>query len=198
MAAIVAEGLASAVNRLVSARGGFILHPVPYQLAPVRTWPKHAYVTVKGLLALFGAKPEGPPIALVFALLHLAGVALVLWAAWRVARHFVAWPDMISQILLVAMVVNVVLYVPSTLADATDLNAREFAVVLPFGAVLAGRTLAAGLLARPAPGRLAPAAQRRPALPQPDSAGAAGSPWPWRPGTPPAWAGPPPGRPCRR
>ena len=157
VAAIVAEGLASAVNRLVSARGGFILHPVPYQLAPVRTWPKHAYVTVKGLLALFGAKPEGPPIALVFALLHLAGVALVLWAAWRVARHFVAWPDMISQILLVAMVVNVVLYVPSTLADATDLNAREFAVVLPFGAVLAGRTLAAGLLARPAPGRLAPA-----------------------------------------
>ena len=37
---------------------------------------------------------------------------------------------------------------PSTLADATDLNAREFAVVLPFGAVLAGRTLAAGLQAR--------------------------------------------------
>jgi len=55
---------------------------------------------------------------------------------------------MISQILLVAMVLNVVLYVPSTLADATDLNAREFAVVLPFGAVLAARTLAAGLRAR--------------------------------------------------
>jgi len=40
----------------------------------------------------------------------------------------------------------VVAYVPSTLANATDLNAREFAVVLPFGAVLAGRTLAASLL----------------------------------------------------
>jgi hypothetical protein len=35
--------------------------------------------------------------------------------------------------------------VPSTLANATDLNAREFAVVLPFGAVLAGRTLAVSL-----------------------------------------------------
>jgi hypothetical protein len=44
------------------------------------------------------------------------------------------------------MVLNVLVYVPSTLADATDLNAREFAVVLPFGAVLAGRTLAARLL----------------------------------------------------
>ena len=72
---------------------------------------------------------------------------------WRVARHFLSWPDMISQILLVAIVVNVVLYVPSTLADATDLNAREFAVVLPFGAVLAGRTLAGGLRVRAGQGQ---------------------------------------------
>ena len=82
-----------------------------------------------------------------FALLHLAGVALVAWAVLRVARRFLSWPDMISQILLVAMVLNVVAYVPSTLANATDLNAREFAVVLPFGAVLAGRTLAVSLQA---------------------------------------------------
>jgi hypothetical protein len=148
VAAILAEGLASLVNRLLRASGGFILHPVGYQLAPLRTWPKHAWVTGEGLLALFGAKPQGPAVELIFALVHLAGVALVAWAMCRVARHFFSWPDMISQILLVAMVLNVVLYVPSTLADATDLNAREFAVVLPFGAVLAGRTLAAGLYAR--------------------------------------------------
>ena len=84
VAAIAAQGLASLVGRLLQA----YLHPVPYQLAPLRTWPKHAWVTGKGLLALFGAKPEGPPAALAFALLHLAGVALVAWAAWRVARHF--------------------------------------------------------------------------------------------------------------
>src|SRR5580704_2859369 len=141
VAAIAAQGLASLAGRLLQA----YLHPVPYQLAPVHTWPRHAWVTGKGLLALFGAKPEGPPAAMAFALLHLAGVALVAWAALRVARRFLSWPDMISQILLVAMVLNVVAYVPSTLATATDLNAREFAVVLPFGAVLAGRTLAAGL-----------------------------------------------------
>ncbi len=144
-AAIIAVGLASAVSRLLRASGGFFLHPVPYQLAPVHTWPKHAWVTGEGLLALFGAKPQGPAAALAFALLHLAGVALVAWAMARVARHFIGWPDMISQILLVAMVINVVAYVPSTLADATDLNAREFAIVLPFGAVLAGRTLAPSL-----------------------------------------------------
>jgi hypothetical protein len=151
VAAIAAQGLASLAGRLLQA----YLHPVPYQLAPLRTWPKHAYVTGKGLLALFGAKPQGPPAALAFSLLHLAGVVLVVWAAWRVARHFLSWPDMISQILLVAMVVNVAAYVPSTLANATDLNAREFAIVLPYGAVLAGRTLAASLLGSRRPALLA-------------------------------------------
>jgi hypothetical protein len=143
VAAIAAQGLASLAGRLVQA----YIHPLAYQLAPVHTWARHAWVTGKGLLVLFGAKPEGPPAAMAFALLHLAGVALVAWAVLRVARRFLSWPDMISQILLVAMVLNVVAYVPSTLANATDLNAREFAVVLPLGAVLAGRTLAASLRA---------------------------------------------------
>ena len=149
-AAILAYGAASLVNGLLRASGGFILHPVGYELAPLRTWLGHARVTGQGLLALFGAKPQGPPVELAFALVHLAGVALVAWAIVQVARHFLTWPDMVSQILLAAMVVNVLVYVPSTLADATDLNAREFAVVLPFGAVLAGRTLAARLFSRQA------------------------------------------------
>jgi hypothetical protein len=147
-AAILAYGLADLVNRLLSASGGFILHPLGYQLAPVHTWPKHAWVTGEGLLALFGAKPQGPAVELTFALLHLAGVALVAWAICRVVRRFVSWPDLVSQVLLLAIVLNVLVYIPSTLADATDLNAREFAVVLPFGAVLAGRVLAEPLTTR--------------------------------------------------
>jgi hypothetical protein len=145
IAALAAEGLAQLVNRLLQAWHAFVLHPVPYQLAPMHTWPKHAWVTAEGLLALFGAKPQGPAPELAFALVHLVGVALVAWAMCRVARRFLSWPDLLSQVLLLAIVINVVAYIPSTLADATDLNAREFAVVLPFGAVLAGRTLAASL-----------------------------------------------------
>jgi hypothetical protein len=147
-AAILAYGLADLVNRLLSASGGFILHPLGYHLAPVHTWPKHAWVTGEGLLALFGAKPQGPAVELAFALLHLAGVALVAWAICRVVRRFVSWPDLVSQVLVLAIVLNVLIYIPSTLADATDLNAREFAVVLPFGAVLAGRVLAEPLTTR--------------------------------------------------
>jgi hypothetical protein len=145
-AAILAYGAASLVSRLLRAGGGFILHPVGYKLAPLGTWLGHARVTGQGLLALFGARPQGPAVEMAFAIVHLAGVALVAWAICRVARRFFSWPDLISQVLLVAIVANVVVYIPSTLADATDLNAREFAVVLPFGAVLAGRTLAARLL----------------------------------------------------
>src|SRR3984957_4611668 len=148
VAAILAYGLAALVNRLLSASGGFILHPLGYQLAPVHTWAHHAWVTGEGLLALFGAKPQGPAVELVFALLHLAGVILVAWAICRVVRRFVSWPDLVSQVLLVAIVLNIGVYIPSTLANATDLNAREFAVVLPFGAVLAGRVLAEPLTAR--------------------------------------------------
>jgi hypothetical protein len=146
-AAIAAYGLAALVNWLLRASGGFILHPLPYHLAPVHTWARHTWVTGEGLLALFGAKPQGPAAAMAFALLHLAGVVLVVWAIGRVARRFFRWPDLVSQVLLVAIVVNVLVYIPSTLANATDLNAREFAVVLPFGAVLAGRAQC-----RPAPG----------------------------------------------
>src|SRR6202041_1106827 len=51
------------------------------------------------------------------------------------------------------IVLNVLVYVPSTLANATDLNAREFAVVLPFGAVLVGRVLVEPLTARLRAGR---------------------------------------------
>ncbi|HEY6295062.1 MAG TPA: hypothetical protein VIX15_05305 [Streptosporangiaceae bacterium] len=171
-AAILAYGAATLVNRLLRASGGFILHPVGYKLAPLHAWLHHARVTGQGLLVLFGAKPQGPAIQMAFAVVHLAGVALVAWAICRVVRHFFSWPDMVSQILLVAMVVNVLVYVPSTLADATDLNAREFAVVLPFGAVLAGRTLAARLIgegkqpgwlrgAQLGQGRAAPPGQRR-------------------------------------
>ena len=173
------------MNRLLRASGGFFLHSLGYQLAPVHTWPKHAWVTGEGLLALFGAKPQGPAAAMAFALLHLAGVALVLWAMAAVARRFFSWPDLISQVLLVAIILNVLVYVPSTLADATDLNAREFAVVLPFAAVLAGRALAAGPAAGCWPPGLARATSLRPA----GSAARAGAPgsrprWPRLPGQP--------------
>jgi hypothetical protein len=76
-------------------------------------------------------------------------VALAAWAAWVAARRFFRPDaDLVSQLLLVGIVTNLAAYLPSSLAGSTALNAREFAPVLPFAAVLAARTLGDQLGAR--------------------------------------------------
>jgi hypothetical protein len=127
---------------LIHYFGGYRIHSVGYQLVSPAQWPEHAWVTIQGWLAMFGAYPEGNTTQITFAIVHMVGVALVAVTLWLVTRRFVRGAGLIDQVLLVSIVLNVALYVPSTLADTTDLNAREYALALPFGAVLAGRTLA--------------------------------------------------------
>jgi hypothetical protein len=127
---------------LIHYFGGYRIHSVGYQLVAISLWPGHAWVTIQGWLAMFGAYPQGNATQITFAILHMTGVALVAVAMWVVARRFLRGAGLIDQVLLVSIVLNVALYVPSTLASTTDLNAREYALALPFGAVLAGRTLA--------------------------------------------------------
>jgi hypothetical protein len=129
---------------LIHYFGGYRIHSVGYQLVPVTEWPGHAWVTIQGWLAMFGAYPQGSATQMAFAIVHMIGVALVAVAMWLVARRFFR-AGLIDQVLLVSIVLNVALYVPSTLASTTDLNAREYALALPFGAVLAARTLARGV-----------------------------------------------------
>jgi hypothetical protein len=126
----------------MSAAGGYYLHHVPFSLAPAAAWPSHLRVTAQGVLALFGASFTGLHFgaAVVFAILHLVGLAMVAWALWLVAWTFAGSAGLVNQVLAVAIVINLVVYVPSTLASGV-LNAREFAVILPFGAALAGRML---------------------------------------------------------
>jgi hypothetical protein len=141
-AALVAAGASTLAARLIRGIGGYYLHQVPFSFAPAAAWPGHLRITAEGLLAIFGASFTGlrPGAALVFAIIHLAGLALVVLALWLVARTFARSAGLIDQVLAVAIVVNLVVYVPSTLASGV-LNAREFAIVLPFGAALAGRML---------------------------------------------------------
>jgi hypothetical protein len=140
VAALAAVVASAGIGRLISAAGGYYLHQVPYRLVPAGMWPSHLRVTAQGMLALFGANFTGsqPAPAVVFAIVHLAGLATVAWALWLVARRFVRSAGLIDSVLAVAIVINLVVYVPSTLASGV-LNAREFAVILPFGAALAGR-----------------------------------------------------------
>src|SRR5262249_49714275 len=72
--------------------------------------------------------------------LHVVGLALAAWGLWLVLRRFLGCADRIAQILTVGILINLVAYLLSTTPE-TYWSAREVAVVLPYGAVLAARVL---------------------------------------------------------
>jgi hypothetical protein len=147
-------------GRLLHAVGGYTQQPVPFTLDPVSTWWAHSRIVAHGLLAMFGAfflpgnainylgpgnYVAAPPLsglAEAVAITRLACVALAVLGACAIARRFFRRDaDLVSQLLLAGIVANLAAYIPSSLADHTALNAREFAPVLPFAAVLAARAL---------------------------------------------------------
>ena len=159
-----AAGLACLVawcaGKLLHAAGGYTEQPVPFALDPVSTWYGHSRVVAHGLLEMFGAfflpgnainrlgpgdYAAAPPLsglAEAVAVTRLACVALAILGACAIARRFFRPDaDLVSQLLLAGIVANLAAYIPSSLADHTALNAREFAPVLPFAAVLAARAL---------------------------------------------------------
>jgi hypothetical protein len=143
-AAAVGWGLASLASAFITHLNGYQQNPVPFSLDPTKTWWMHARVAIDGLLNMFGADFIGQTgWNAVLAVLHLIGVTLAVWGLFAALRRFFSWPgDFVSQVLVVAIVANLVAYVTSSLsANVTDLNAREIAVVLPFAAVVAGRQL---------------------------------------------------------
>jgi len=152
---------------LLTNAGGYYQHPVPYLLDGGR-WFMQARVTVHGLLEMFGAYfVPGDAINYYKSGTYLPGLALTglneamaitrvlcvlaaLWGACAIARRFFFRDaDFVSQLLLVGIILNIAAYVPSTLADASALDVREIAPVLPFAAVLAGRMIGDRLLSGP-------------------------------------------------
>ena len=151
-AAAAAWGASWLAGKAIHALGGYTLHAVPFRLvAPVHLGV-HAATTGDSLLALFGADFGGlhSGVAVAFAVLHLAGLALVAWALARVLRRW-ATAGLVDQLLAAAIVINLAVYLFGSFSSGV-LNGREIALVLPFGAALAGRSLGPVLArARPAP-----------------------------------------------
>jgi hypothetical protein len=153
-AAALAGGLAGQLAlRLIEAHGGFSTWAPIAKLVPPTALPHHLRVAAEGLLLLGGADALGRPVTTGTAvlILHLAGVVLaacaVLFAVWRFLRDC----NLVDQVLVSAVVINLVAYVVSTQASSVIFT-REIGAVLPFSAVLAGRLLAERLVAA----RLAP------------------------------------------
>jgi hypothetical protein len=159
-AAVLAYAAARGGALLLHAAGGYTQQPVPFALDPVGTWYGHARIVAHGLLEMFGAfflpgnainylgpgnYVAAPPLsglAEAVAVTRLGCVAVAGWGAGATARRFFRRDaDLVSQLLLVGIAANLAAYIPSSLADHTALNAREFAPVLPLAAVLAARAL---------------------------------------------------------
>jgi hypothetical protein len=124
------------------------------KLVPFTEWGAQIRATGQNLLILFGANLSGQHgIWLAIAYLHLAGVAVAAAGLLAGVGCLFRCADRIVQILTVATLITV-----GAAALATQMlvlaGAHEIAVVLPFCAVLAGRTAGpwlAGRLSRAGP-----------------------------------------------
>jgi hypothetical protein len=149
-AAIISTGLARVVMALIRAAGGYQEQPVGTTFSGLGALPHHLALTGQGLLTLFGAdffSPQsGPDVA--FAALHLVGVAAVAVALVLALAQLGRTGDLVIPGLAVAIVFNLVTFVPSLFVQDLK-SAREISAVVPFGAILAARLLARKF-ARPA------------------------------------------------
>jgi len=149
VAAGVSVPLTSLVRAVMLHFGGFSMVPPKTAISPVGLWPEHLVLTWRAIRTLFGAfgatvVPYHSPLsglAALFGLLCLLaaafGLAKVVWT-WRIASRA-------EQMLCVAIVVNLAVYLVSTLPSTY--SSREIAAVLPCGAVLAARAcVPAGVL----------------------------------------------------
>jgi hypothetical protein len=178
---LIAAALAALTLHVIHAAGGFYSPSPIFQFASLGTIiHRHLRLTAEGLLLLGGADffglHRGVSTALIA--LHLVGVLLAAAGVVLASRHFLRATtrftpatrqdqgngggrdqDIVVQVLLVAIMINVVAYALSTHAASLP-AAREISPVLPFSAALAGRMLAPRLAAfhlatpRPAAARI--------------------------------------------
>jgi hypothetical protein len=152
-AAGAGAGAALLALTLIGRAGGFTLLPVQTGLSGPAGVPAHLSLAWHGLLSLYGADvtAAAPGLPTVLACLHAPGIALAVAAFAVVAWHVPRQHDLVSDVLAVAIVVNLAGFVASII-PATAFDTREIAALLPFGAVLAGRVFGPWL-ARPLPWR---------------------------------------------
>ena len=152
-ASVAATALAWAANNVISALGGYTVNRLPFYFTPWGLLHNNLPAAWK-VLQIFGADYAGlHGIWLALAFLHMASVLVVGWALVRVARRFFR-VSLVDQVLAMAIVMNVVLYM---LTNAANEAAHEVAVIVPFGAALAARVLVSAVSRGDTPPETAPA-----------------------------------------
>lgn len=144
-AAAAAAGLAWSVSWLLRGMGGFVMNRPPFYFVGPAHLLHHNLPAAWKVLQIFGADYAGlSGVRLVLAFGHLASVIVVALALLLAARRFFGEISLVDQVLAVAIVANVALFM---LTNAADLAAHEVAIIVPFGAALAARMLLPGVRA---------------------------------------------------
>ena len=132
---------------VIRAAGGYSAQPVSTRMVTVGQLPRTAWVTIRAVLELFGANvfSASQGFSLLFACLHLAGVALVIAGLVIAFGRFFRTGEVVVPVLALGIVLNLLAFLVSRVGLGIA-STREIAVVMPYGAVLAGRLMAAPLL----------------------------------------------------
>jgi hypothetical protein len=143
-AAAASVELAHLAVSAIKAAGGYSMASLGTtgHLIPSSRWPAQIHLTVQNVLILFGADyfDQPPGIRTVLAYVHFAGLVLAVCGLAIGIALLVRAADRVTQTLTAGILVTLaagVFAIQMTLVS----GAHEIAVVLPFGAVLAGRTL---------------------------------------------------------
>jgi len=142
-AAVIAVAIGLNVPALMHALGGYSVASAPNAFGLPDQMTSRVWLTIEGILLLFGANFFGSTFTFAtgLVLLHVAGLALATWAFCRAVRYFTKTDDTIAQLLVIGTAVIIAAYLFGVQA-ANIATTREMAAVLPFGAVLAGRLVA--------------------------------------------------------
>jgi hypothetical protein len=145
LAAAVSLPLATAVRALMRHFGSYLIVAPKTGIAPVSEWSYNWALTWHSARMLFGitGEPGSGPVGktAIFGwaclVVAAAGAARVIWR-WHRARRA-------EQVLLLAIVANVIVYAFSTLPTPSD--PHDLAGLLPAGAILGARALVPGRIA---------------------------------------------------
>jgi hypothetical protein len=152
-AAAASVELTRLAERAIKAAGGWTMHALKVQQSiPASAWGHQLKITGQNVLILFGADFFDQPnwTRTLIALVHLAGVALALAGLLAGIGCLFRGADRVTQILTVGTLTVLVAGAFRTHVVFLE-SAHEIAVVLPFGAVLAGRTVGPWLASRRRP-----------------------------------------------
>jgi hypothetical protein len=143
-AAALSTGVTWLAEKVIRGLGGFDLIPLKYGLlAPASQDPANARMMSETLMLLFGANAPGTSLQQLdlIAQYHLIGLALaVLGFVVGVATFFTSRTNRVTQIIVTATAATLAAGIFGTVLPSLA-HAHEVAILLPFGAAGAGRTL---------------------------------------------------------